>query len=168
MATQSFVIDGIVGTVNIKQMQESLESKPAYRNNLMKMSRALQAEIIRFTPVDTGALRNSIIPLLPEDAQHVPGLKTKVGVHLTGGFPLIAGVSIGSSSPAQQRADVAPYWAFVEYGTGARGLFTEVKKPIGNPDNWKYGFVNGQVAQAYIRKGIRSFLKKLKAKGGIF
>jgi len=75
----------------------------------------------------------------------------------------IAGVSVGASSPGGKYADLAPYWAFVEFGTGLRGLFTQVDKPIGNPSNWRYGFINGQTTKAYIRRGLKSFLNKAKS-----
>lgn len=120
-----------------------------------RLSAELAREISNKVPVDTGKLKQSILPLHPTqdiDMFQYTGQKP----------PAIAGVSIGSSTTKGKDADLAPYWAFVEYGTGFVGQATEVSKPIGNPDNWQYGAITGQRAKAYIRRGIKSFLTKLR------
>lgn len=143
--------------IDEQQLLKALENQVSYVAFLRRISNTLAREVRRFVPVDTGKLRDSILPLDPEQ---------DVGVIYDAGQRIkpkyIAGISVGASTPKNKRADLAPYWAFVEYGTGLRGLFTEIRKPIGNPSNWKYGFINGQRAQGYIRKGLRSLMEKGK------
>lgn len=136
---------------------KALENQKNYRNFLRRISNRLAREVRRFTPVDTGRLRDSILPLDPEKDV---GVVVQSGQRLKPKF--VAGITIGASSTKNRKADLAPYWSFVEYGTGLRGLFTEIKKPIGNPGNWRYGFINGQRAQGYIRKGLRATIEASK------
>ena len=136
---------------------KALENQKNYRNFLRRISNRLAREVRRFTPVDTGRLRDSILPLDPEKDV---GVVVQSGQRLK--LKFVAGITIGASSTKNRKADLAPYWSFVEYGTGLRGLFTEIKKPIGNPGNWRYGFINGQRAQGYIRKGLRATIEASK------
>jgi len=136
---------------------KALENTLQYQAFLRKLSNTLAREVRRFVPVDTGKLRDSILPL---DPQQDVGTIYDQGQRIKPKY--VAGISIGASNPKNKRADLAPYWAFVEYGTGLRGLFTEIKKPVGNPVNWKYGIINGQRASGYIRKGLASLIQKSK------
>lgn len=144
-------------TVNEPALLKALENQRNYVSFLRKISNRLAREVRRFTPVDTGRLRDSILPLDPEKDV---GLVVQSGQRYKPKY--IAGITIGASTPKNKRADLAPYWSFVEYGTGIRGVFTEIKKPVGNPNNWIYGFINGQRASGYIRKGLRATIEASK------
>lgn len=144
-------------TVDEPALLKALENQRNYVNFLRRISNRLAREVRRFTPVETGRLRDSILPLDPEQDT---GVVVQSGKRVKPKY--VAGITIGASTTKNRRADLAPYWSFVEYGTGLRGLFTEIRKPIGNPSNWRYGFVNGQNAQGYIRKGLRATIEASK------
>ena len=135
---------------------KALEDQKEWATTHGRLSGELAKEIKRYVPVDTGDLKKSILPFHPTKDVDVFEYNIRRP-------KAIAGVSIGSSIVKKKEADLAPYWAFVEYGTGLRGGATRVEKPLETPRNWRYGVVAGQKAQAYIRRGIRSFITKVKA-----
>ena len=53
-------------TVNEPALLKALENQRNYVSFLRKISNRLAREVRRFTPVDTGRLRDSILPLDPE------------------------------------------------------------------------------------------------------
>lgn len=55
----------------------------------------------------------------------------------------------------------APYWAFVEYGTGRRGARSRQVEP-GTPDGWVYGQINGQTAQPFMRPAMLVVKRRLQ------
>lgn len=52
----------------------------------------------------------------------------------------------------------APYWAFVEYGTGLRGAASPQVPPLGTPAGWRYDYRDqgwvGQQAQPFLRPAL--------------
>lgn len=54
----------------------------------------------------------------------------------------------------------APYWAFVEYGTGRRGAGSRQPEP-GLPPGYRHSGVGGQKAQPYLRPSILAVKRKV-------
>ena len=69
---------------------KALENQKNYRNFLRRISNRLAREVRRFTPVDTGRLRDSILPLDPEKDV---GVVVQSGQRLKPKF--VAGITIG-------------------------------------------------------------------------
>ena len=111
--TQRYTFGGGVLNIGLDEQEilKGLESNRNYISLLRKISNNLAIEIKRFTPVDTGNLRASVLPLDPKlDAglnQQVGGTKKVLRAKY------IAGVSVGASSPGGKYADLAPYWALL-------------------------------------------------------
>ena len=113
----------------------------------------MENEAKRLVPVDTGDLRASIkgrVIIGPNAA------RTKKG---TGGVKVPISIDLSAT---------APYAAYVEYGTGARGRASYTVKGgifagfIQKPVDYKHGASAGQKAQPYIRPAMIKGMKKMQ------
>jgi HK97 gp10 family phage protein len=89
----------------------------------------MQAEAVRRVPSRTGRLLGTIKSRLTNEVNGILSIKLTAG------------------------GSVAPYWAFVEYGTGRRGQASR-RGEVGTPTGWRYGTIAGQRAQPYLRPAL--------------
>lgn len=89
----------------------------------------MQKEAERRVPTGTGRLLGTIKSSLTKEVNGILSIKLTAG------------------------GSVAPYWAFVEYGTGRRGASSR-RGEVGTPTGWRYGTIAGQRAQPYLRPAL--------------
>lgn len=109
---------------------------PAVVARMFELKNLGVAEAKRRVPVVTGNLRDSIGGTVR------PGNQGILTIEITAGGPQ------------------APYWAFVEYGTGSRGAQSRQVEP-GRAPGYKYGAFPGQPAEPYLRPAMLTIRRRI-------
>lgn len=140
---------GARGRVNVRgsfryntRFPKEWSRDPRVRARFQELLGIVLNEARKRAPVVTGALRDSI--------------EGKVTVGRNGIIKIE--VTVGGRG-------IAPYWAFVEYGTGRRGAASRRIEP-GNPVGWRYGRIAGQTAQPFMRPAMLVLKRRLLTTAG--